>query len=137
MLLGARFPYRLARLLTLTLGGLAIAWAAWSLGSPPAAIGYQIVSGGVFPTETLDRLLKALESKASKASCDPTVLQSIALIRLRLIEHRLRLTEQEPSRTQEDDNDLADLRSAIERSLACAPADSFLWLILYWVSDKL
>jgi hypothetical protein len=131
MVLGASVGYRLARLLTLTVGGFAIAWALWSWWSPPVAMGWRIVSGEVFRTDALEQGLKALESRARATSCDdPTVLQSIAIVRLRLI-------GQEPSRTQANDNELANLRTAIDRSLACSPADSYLWLILYWVSDKL
>lgn len=61
----------------------------------------------------------------------PSVLASKAVIDLRLLERAMALSD-----TGKVDELFAETETAIERSLATAPADPFLWTVYFWVENN-
>jgi hypothetical protein len=128
---GGSTSRHITRFLSLTFGCLAIAWALPSLQQPSGkATVNRIIAGEPFNRNALNQLMTDLEAKARDKGCNPAVLQRIAIIRLRLVEQAL-------SQGQGTERELTELRTSIHRSLACVPADPFLWLVLYSVETEL
>jgi hypothetical protein len=124
----------LARILTAGFGCLAAAWGATALprylrDHAIEQIAQSIILGESFPLEKLTELTPRLDAIELDTVCRPTALHSDAVIRLRIAETTLGVAD-----LAHVDERLADARTAIGRSLACSPSDSFLWLGQYWVN---
>ncbi|GLH76763.1 hypothetical protein SSBR45G_16710 [Bradyrhizobium sp. SSBR45G] len=78
----------------------------------------------------LDALAPLLQRASDRIDCVPVVDRSVAIIRLRLAENAL------SSATDTLDRRLSELDQAIRKSLGCAPTDSYLWLVLFWVRNN-
>ena len=89
----------------------------------------RIIAGESFNSTVLDRQLSAAESIEKLINCRPAAIRSVAIIRLRIAEIAASSTSKNAGA------DLEPLDSAIRSSLSCAPADPFLWLVLYWVKN--
>lgn len=87
-------------------------------------IAKRIIAGDQFKPATLSQQLAALVASEKPTFCRPVALQSAAIIQLRITETAL-------GGIAKDDGQLRLLDDAIRNSLSCAPADSFLWLILF------
>jgi hypothetical protein len=114
---------------------MAIGWGAAELPRsgrqlPLERFADRIISGQPFDAAVLARLLPAVEGIEAAGSCRPGAIRSAAVIRLRMVE----LAESKGDRTRADEN-LKALDDAIRASLACSPADPFLWLVLHRVED--
>jgi hypothetical protein len=72
-----------------------------------------------------------LERAASRSYCVPAVDRSAAIVRLRLLDNAFIAGQGELIDTK-----MADLNSAIVRSLGCAPSDPYLWLVLFWLRNN-
>jgi hypothetical protein len=124
-------PMIAARIFLVALGVAALAWgvlalpAAWKQ-APLHRLATQIIAAEGFKTEALIERARASDA-GDEAYCQAKTLRSIAVIRLRVLEDAL-------GRGQRDmiDRNTEELRAALRRSLGCAPADSFLWLLLFW-----
>lgn len=117
------------RILLIAFGCLAVAWGVHVLpvfarSQTLAATAQRIIRGERFPTEALTNLLSTINTAEYDWPCNPASRHSAAIIRLRLAEDSL----DSPTSA----NTLYELRLSILRSLSCAPADSFLWLALFW-----
>jgi hypothetical protein len=122
----------IARIAFAALAFAAISWGAFSFHEsrqigPVEAVAKRITYGDPFKTETLAGLHSAIAAIEAKEYCQPTALRAGAIIRLREFENAVSAAE----RIGIDDK-RALLRESMLRSLSCAPADSFLWLVLYW-----
>jgi len=121
----------LARSFVFILGCIAVWWGIigfsvfWQQSST-GRIANRIIAGDPFKVEILARQLPIIDSIESSVYCRPAALQSAAIIRLRMVE----------AATSENDREhLTSLGNVIRSSLSCAPADPFLWLVLYWVES--
>lgn len=125
----------LGRILVIALGCAAITWGLivfpifWRQ-STIERIARRVINGDPFKTETLVELIPALEGIEGAEYCRPAALQSAAVIRLRL--HDVAMVAKQHNLIGAD---LSALDHSIRKSLACSPADSFLWLALFWLES--
>ncbi len=89
-------------------------------------IGSQVIAGDRFKREILVQQLRNVETSETSGFCRPATSRSDAIIQLRLTEIDL------ANIRRKSDEDLKSLSKAIRNSLACLPADPFLWLVIYW-----
>ena len=115
------------------LGTVAIVWAIlvfpvlWS-DSPLDRIAAKIVDGEVYNTDVLMQLLPLIDDVERRNFCRPQSLRSAAIVRLRMVEELI-----VSGNRQKLDERLDQLQQTIRSALKCAPSDSFLWLVLFWV----
>lgn len=76
----------------------------------------------------LESLVPSLEASEARSPCDAIELRSDVVIRTRL--HEEAVAAADPKRA---DRYLKGLREAVDRAIACAPTEGFLWFIRYWV----
>jgi hypothetical protein len=119
----------------LALAGAAIAWGVAALPtfwrqSALERTAAHVLAGDPFKPELLEALIPAVEAAEQADYCRPEATRSAAILRLRLAEQAVAEGER-----MSIDGRLAALRDSIRRSLACSPADPFLWVVLYWVES--
>lgn len=78
--------------------------------------------------DQLEALVPNLESAEARSPCDAIELRSDVVIRTRL--HEEAVAAADPKRA---DRHLKGLDQAVDRAIACAPTEGFLWFIRYWV----
>lgn len=125
----------LARVFTCALGAAAALWGAAVLPifwreAPLERMATRIANRETFKPEVIDALVPAVEVAERVADCRPEALRSAAIIRLRLAETAIFAAER-----QAIDAKLSAFRTTAVRSLACAPADPFLWMVLAWLDQ--
>jgi hypothetical protein len=123
------------RLLLSALGGAAVVWGAMTIGmfwrdATPERIADGILGGQPFRTELLAAQLPGVAPVEQKPVCRHLAPRSAAVIRLRVVEEGVLSGERRLV-----DADMVSLRDEILRSLACLPADPFLWLALMWTEN--
>jgi hypothetical protein len=111
---------------------MAVSWGVATLPSFWRDYGIEktaqrVILGESFLLDNLVALLPLLDSMELETICRPAITHADAIIRLNIAETTL------VSNIANVDERLLQARSAIIRSLACSPSDSFLWLGLYWV----
>jgi hypothetical protein len=117
----------------LLLGLAAIVWGGatlpvgWGQNSLER-IADRILDRDLFQPGALLPLLPGVEAAEQMAYCRPRALRSAAFVRLRLAEDAITA-----GRRQNIDDQLSSLQDSVRRSLACLPADAFLWTVLAWV----
>jgi hypothetical protein len=116
-------------------GLAAIAWGVAVLPifwrqAPIERMAGRIVAGEPFKPEVLADAMPVVEEAETAAWCRAAALHAAAIIRLRLAEEAIATAERAAI-----DERLDRLRDTIGRSLACAPADPFLWLVLFWAEN--
>jgi hypothetical protein len=115
----------------------AAACVAWGYTVLPAfvqryniqRIAPQVIGGQSFDADFLTSLLP--QAPASAESCQASLLNATAIVRLRLFE----------SATAQADRKLAadrtrSLREAVRGALSCSPTQPFLWLLQYWLEVR-
>jgi hypothetical protein len=112
-----------------TLWGVAVLPAFWRQSALERTATH-VLAGDPFKSELLEALIPAVEAAEQADYCRPEATRSAAIIRLRLAEQAVAEGER-----MAIDSRLAALRDSIRRSLACSPADPFLWVVLYWVES--
>jgi hypothetical protein len=123
----------LARLLAVVLGLVAIDWGAatfpvfWSQSSIERTAA-AIVDRDAFDPRSLESLLPVINRIEQSGYCRPDAIRSASIIRLRLAEDALVAAQRDAI-----DGRLSALQDSVRKSLACAPSDSFLWLMLTWI----
>jgi hypothetical protein len=122
----------IARIILIAFAFASVAWGVFSFGisreaGPVERIGKRVIYGEAFGEGVLDVLQPAMTSIEAAEDCQPNAQRAVAIIRLRKLESAVLAA----ARKSIDDNRIA-LRNSIIRSLGCAPADPYLWLILYW-----
>jgi len=111
-------------------GSCSIAWAllmypALRHEAAFAAAAQHILSGEQYSAAQLNELRSQLGS-SSVSSYRPSILNDIAVIRLRLVEADLALGQAPAA-------DLDDLQQSVDAALDRDPSRSFLWLTAYWL----
>jgi hypothetical protein len=86
-----------------------------------------VIAGDQFKSEILARQLPIIDSTGRSAYCRPAGVRSAAIIRIRVAEQAMAGSDRSAI-----DGALANSQAAVRRSLACSPADPFLWLGLFW-----
>jgi hypothetical protein len=130
-----RTHYALARLFAVSLGLAAIAWGVatfplfWSQLSIERTAA-AIADRNAFKPHSLDPLLPAIERIEQSRYCRPEAVRSAAMIRLQLAEEAVTNAQRDAI-----DARLDALQATILKSLACAPSDPFLWMILTWLDQ--
>jgi hypothetical protein len=99
-------------------------WRELAIGPTAAAI----VNRAGFKAGALTPLIPAVERIEQASYCHPRALQDAAIIRLRLAEDAIDTAERDAL-----DGRLGTLDRDIRHSLACAPTDAFLWMVLAWL----
>jgi hypothetical protein len=123
-----------SRIFTVALGCVGIVWGVLAFPvfwqqSPLEHTAERIIAGDAFKRETLMKLGPTLDAVDQMAYCRPAGSRSAAIIRLRLLEEAIAAAER-------IDDQMDGLDRAIRHSLACSPADPFLWLVLFWVENN-
>lgn len=112
-------------------GCAAVAWGMYVLPAfarqlPIERVATHVLNGDPFKSGVLAALMPQVEAAERTERCSPAVIHSAAII-------RTRMAEQAIADGDDIDAQLNALRDSIRRSLACSPADPFLWVVLYWV----
>jgi hypothetical protein len=120
-----------ARTLLAILGCAAVAWGMCALPSfarqlPIERVATHVLDGVPFKSDVLAAMMPQVDAAERSEPCSPAVMHSAAVI-------RTRMAEQAVVDGEDIDTQLNALRDSIRRSLACSPADPFLWVVLYWV----
>ena len=120
-----------ARTLLVILGCAVVAWGTYVLPIfaqqlPIERVATHVLDGDPFRSGVLATVMPQVDAAERAESCSPAVMHSAAVI-------RTRMAEQAVVDGDGVDAQLNALRGSIRRSLACSPADPFLWVVLYWV----
>jgi hypothetical protein len=120
------------RSLVSIIGILAITWAIEALliyhkASLPIDAAQRILSGERFNIAQLGEMKRQLDAATSGPS-EASALSSAAVIRLLLLEDRLKAGRRETSAS-----DLAELGMIVSTVLAQSPTNSFMWLTDLWI----
>jgi hypothetical protein len=126
----------IGRIYLIGLGALAVLWGIQVLPtvwreSKLERVARQIIEGQIYQPRDLVALTPIVDNVERSTFCRPASLRSAAIIRLRLTEEAIKAADQ-----PNIDKTFAELISSIHNSLKCAPADSFLWLVLFWADTK-
>ncbi len=118
------------------LGIVAIAWAigvlpAFLRDTPVNQVAARIVEGEIYREPVLLSFLPVLEEIERDPLCRSLSQRSATIVRLRLLESAIASGD----RLSIDDR-LEQLLKSTRIALQCSPADSFLWLILYWADGS-
>ncbi len=120
------------RLYLLGLGAFALLWAVkifptvWS-DPPLERIASKIIEGDPYKINDLLDFMPLINDVEQSTVCRPVSVRSAAAIRLRLAEEAIKTEDQ-----SNIDQTINELIPSIRNSLKCAPADPFLWLVLFW-----
>lgn len=120
-----------ARTLLVIFGCAAVAWGIYGLPdfarqAPIERLATHVLEGDPFKSGVLAALIPQVGATERVEPRTPAVVRSAAII-------RTRMAEQAIVDGDEIDTQLNALHNSILRSLACSPADPFLWVVLYWV----
>jgi hypothetical protein len=125
----------LARLFSVALGLVAIGWGALSLPhfwseAPLEQIARRIIARAPFDRAALMAELPVAATAEQDSLCRPNAVRSAAILKVRLYEDTYASDD-----VAALDARLKDADEAIRQSLACAPADPFLWMVLFQVAS--
>jgi hypothetical protein len=84
----------------------------------------RIIAGDLFKPEILAKQIGVIDRIVNSNFSQPRAIRASVIIELRMIE------TSNPAKAPDNER-LNSLQTIIRRSLSCAPADSFLWLVLY------
>jgi hypothetical protein len=123
------------RIALCSLGCLAVGWSAFTL---PTILRQSVISnnakhiiqGDTFKEGALDALRSSVGSVDSGKWSHPSILGSAAIVELRYLEQAMANADQ-----PDIDSRMDGLIGAIRNSLQNAPADPFLWLVLFWLEN--
>jgi hypothetical protein len=93
-------------------------------------IASEILDHETFKPKALDPFISTLAEIEQSPYCQPKLLRSAAIIRLRLAEEAIAFAEHDVIEDR-----LGALESGIRSALGCEPADAFLWMVLAWVNN--
>ena len=125
----------LARIFCVFFGLSAMAWGLLSFPifvtwSPMERTATKIVAGDQFKIEKLMRQMLEIEAAKQLSYCYSVARRSAAIIRFRIMEEAISTGEQ-----TNIDPQMQPLNDLILKSISCAPADSFMWLIFSWAEN--
>jgi hypothetical protein len=122
------------RILAIATGCLAVLWGLYVLPIYRSESGVErtankIIQGQRFGVNVLAEQRPYLEKVEYAVPCRFAAVRAAAIIRMRLLEETADAANLAESKS-------ASVRRAIFRALSCSPADSFLWLALYAISNN-
>jgi hypothetical protein len=122
----------LTRIFVAAVGCIAVMWGLVTLPifwrqSTLERTAQWIIKGAAYKPEALAGVIPVIEAMEKTTFCAPTALRSAAIIRLRIAELG------QSGNAEEKSDTLNAAANAVRESLSCSPADSFLWLALYWL----
>ncbi len=125
----------LVRLFTVGLGAAAIAWGIFNFPyfvrkAPLLEVARQIIAETPFRVDVLDKLLADADAAEQDSLCRPRAMRAAAILKLRVLE--LTYTGDDVALI---DPRAKELDEAIRDSLSCAPADAFLWQVMFTVES--
>jgi len=124
-----------SRIFVCCMAVVTIAWGCyvmpivWSQSGAAQIAGY-IISGDPFQAKVLTSLTPRLDIIQSEKWDHPSAVRNSAVIRLRIFENEISDGDQKSIDIQ-----LTKLRETVAKSLANAPADPFLWVVLFWLEN--
>jgi hypothetical protein len=127
--------YLLVRAFVCLLGLAAIAWGGFLLplfwrDAPLNRIESELLQGHAFKMQVLlENAQQAIPQQS--LFCDPIALHDAVILRLNILDNALAVRNQTLV-----DSGSNRLHAATQRALTCAPADSFAWLTLFWLSAR-
>jgi hypothetical protein len=126
---------RAARIFTLALGIVATSWGAATIPifwrqSSTEQVARHILAREPYTRQALASQLPSVELAEQQTYCLPAGVRSAAIIRFRMLEQAMADGDRSAI-----DGALYDAQVAMRRSLSCSPADPFLWLGLFWVTN--
>jgi hypothetical protein len=110
--------------------GVSLLPGAWSR-APLEGVSSRIANAEAFRPEYFRRMVPAIDALQASGDCRPALARAAALVRLRVMED----AERAGARRQID-ADMAALDRELRHALSCSPADSFLWLVLFWIRNN-
>jgi hypothetical protein len=123
----------LTRAFICLLGIGAVVWGGfavplfWQQG-PANGVVSAILRGHSFKMQWLSEATRQAEGAEQSAFCNPTVLHNAVVLRLHALDEAIATTNQALV-----DSAYSPLYDAARKALSCAPADSFVWLALFWL----
>ena len=123
----------LTRIFVAAVGCTAVMWGLVTLPifwrqSTLERTAQSITSGASYKVEALAGVVPLIQATEKTTFCAPTALRSAAIIRLRIAE-----LGQSGDAKEKSDTQINAAANSVRESLSCSPADSFLWLALYWL----
>jgi hypothetical protein len=117
------------------LGSAAIAWGCFAIPivwrqSGLEQVASHIIGGDRFAANTLTALTPQLDAGQSGKWDHPSAVRNDAVIRVRILENAIFGGD-----PQAVDSQMTKVHEAIDKSLANAPADPFLWVVLFWLEN--
>jgi len=125
--------YFLMRTFICLLGLGAVIWGGFALPlfwqqAPVNGVASAILRGHTFKMQWLSGATRQAEAAEQSAFCNPTALHNAVVLRLDALDKAIAATNQTLV-----DSAYSPLFDAIRKALSCAPADSFVWLALFWL----
>lgn len=129
------FSQAALRCLVFAIAAVSIGWAIYAMPvfwrqSPLEKMALSIIAGDQFKPAAISGMRQTVDSMMAGPIERPAILASMAIFRLRVLE--LTITN---GRQQDVDDQMETLQATIRQSLANAPSDAFLWLVLFWVEN--
>ena len=125
----------LARAFVILLGLAGVAWGVANLSASWRQTGIEQIASEIldhqtFKPEALVPFIPTLAEIEQSPYCQPKLIRSAAIIRLRLAEEAIASAERDVI-----DERLDALENGIRSALSCEPADAFLWMVLAWADN--
>jgi hypothetical protein len=116
---------------------LGLAGVVWGAANLPAfwrqaeveRTATEILDHQAFKPKDLIPFIPTLAEIEQSRYCQPKLIRSAAIIRLRLVEEAIAMAERDVI-----DERLDSLDSSVRNALSCEPADAFLWMVLAWAN---
>jgi hypothetical protein len=128
-------PNNLARGFVYLLGMSAIVWAMFVLPifwqqAAPHSVATKLLNNDSFKLQSLLYEAQQAEKAAQRPFCVPTALRSLAILRMFVLNRAIADSDRVLTTAS-----FAPLENAVRETLTCAPADSFMWLTLFWLDS--
>lgn len=125
--------YLFVRIFACFLGLGAVVWGGFLLPlfwkqAPVTMVASEVLQGHVFKRQALLEEAGELDAAEKSTFCDPTELHNAVVVRLALLNDAIAAKNHQLIETA-----YGPLYDSTRRTLACAPADSFAWLTLFWL----
>jgi len=126
----------LVRPILVAVGALAMIWGivefpAFWRSQPFDAVAQDVVGRIPYSASALGELLPVIDRIEAEPGCEPRALHGAAVVLLRMMEDGFA-----PDELSRLDDRINAADRAARHSLACAPADPFLWIVLFSIESE-
>jgi hypothetical protein len=123
----------LTRIVICLLGLAAVAWGGFALPlfwqqASPRSVASKLIQGHTFKMQWLLDEAQQAEVAEKYPFCNPPALHNLVVLRLAIFNASMAATDHALV-----DSSYETLHNATRKALSCAPADSFVWLTLFWL----